>query len=202
MASSEWNNVCDYNTTDDQNTANRLCHCGPNAESEYRGTYCDIIEQTPYEKVLSFLLFAYGLLVVGICTYWLITYWRSDAFDLERQKIDYLKIGVDAREKFTFATMVSYALILEQGIAAIYLYMAEQAYPPRDDQWDGVNYWTQFDGTPIYFSYAADLALHFLRWFCFWMFLHVKLIKFCVSSKTTHACTCAQIARYMVSARG
>ena len=57
MASSEWHNVCDYNATADQNTSYRLCHCGPNAESEYQGTDCDIIEQTAYEKVLSFLLF-------------------------------------------------------------------------------------------------------------------------------------------------
>ena len=90
-----------------------------------------------------------------------------------------------SRDKYTLATMLPYALmlpwILEQGIATLYLFMAEQTNPARDDEWDGVNYWTYYDGTPIYFSHAADLALHFVRWFCFWMFLQLKLIKFCVS---------------------
>eukprot|EP01083_Nonionella_stella_P233052 821525_1 len=68
-------------------------------------------------------------------------------------------------------------VIIERWIAVLYLSFHSQN-PPRDQQWDGVNYWTNVDGSPIYYSKDIDLFLHFLFWVAFWLLLQSKVFKF------------------------
>eukprot|EP01083_Nonionella_stella_P297340 1009802_1 len=164
----EWSGVCD----DVPNTRPTIpCHCGVSAESSYSSITCRIINQLAFEKALSIFLFLYDLIVIIICLYWLITFWRH-------REMRAYKYSLKVRRPFYM--ILSYLLILpfifEEGIATIYLFWAN-VIPSRNQQWDGVNWWTQYDGTPIYFGKTIDVALHFLYWFGFWSFFQLKIFK-------------------------
>ena len=79
--------------------------------------------------------------------------------------------------------IISYAMFLpflfEDGIRTIWLFWVKHEDIPRDDteKWDGVNHWTNLDGTPIAYDREADLFLHFLWWVGFWAFYQLKVFK-------------------------
>ena len=47
--------------------------------------------------------------------------------------------------------------ILFVCISDLYLYWHKYEDPPRDN----INYWSNWDGTPIVYNYEDDLVLHF-----------------------------------------
>eukprot|EP01084_Bolivina_argentea_P271764 462498_1 len=166
----EWSGVCD-----DVPTKKILyiipCHCGINKENSYSSITCHIIDQQPFTKGLSIFIFSYCLIVIVLCLYWLITFWRH-------REMRAYKFSLKVRRPFYM--ILSYLLILlfifEDSIATVYLFWANVT-PPRNQQWDGVNWWTQYDGTPIYFNKIADIVLHFFYWFGFWSFFQLKIFK-------------------------
>ena len=151
------------------------CHCGGEGISaaKYEGIECEVISGAAHERVLVIFLFLYDITIILISTYWLITFWRSQR---RREYRYYLKV------RSPFYLLLSYSMILlfilEEGVASIYLFWSNPADPPRDQKWDGVNWWTHYDGTPIYFGRTGDLLLHFLFWFGVWAFFQLKVFKF------------------------
>eukprot|EP01083_Nonionella_stella_P063327 164555_1 len=148
-----------------------ICHCGDHAAPQYTSIECVSISQTTTEKVGAIFLFLYDILVISICIYWLLTFWRYRQFRA-------YKFLIQVRRPIYM--ILSYAIILpiilEEGTACLYLFFAA-VNPPRNDEWDGINWWTNYDGSPVYFSRQADQVLHFLYWFGFWSFFQLKVFK-------------------------
>eukprot|EP01084_Bolivina_argentea_P313664 543198_1 len=132
---------------------------------------CEVIKQEPYEKALSIFLFLYVLIVVAICAFWLIIFWRA------RNRRAY-KASLKVRRPIYM--MLSYIMFLpwifENSISLIYLYWADVT-PSRSDEWDGVNTWTFPDGSPVFYTLEIDYAMHFFWWFGFWAFVQLKVFK-------------------------
>ena len=149
--------------------SSHTCHCGDHRAEMYENTVCQFIKQDIYEKTLAICLLLYGLMVIAICIYWLFLFWSH------RDARAY-RLSLMVRRPIYM--IISYAAILPcilfECISSVYLYWNEYTNPARED----LNYWTDWDGTPIIFTQSADLALHLLFWFGFWWFAQLKIFKF------------------------
>ena len=175
----EWEGVCDGLND------HALCHCNgsPNVDSAYSNVDCVIITQGIMERVFAVFLMIYISIATMVCSYWIITFWKH------RHRAPYRDILKARRPSYW---VLSYSLILavalEEGIATMFLFWSE-VKPSRTERWDGVNYWTQYDGKPVYFGHDIDVILHFLYWFGFWSFFQSKIFKFSHLKIFTKICT-------------
>ena len=162
MVSSNWRFVCDYDGS---------CHCGPNAELKYIETECAIIGQPVYEKVAFVFLFIFSMYVICASIFELLVLyklipniWTRSFKQQEPVKEHYRRVkqNISIRQPAQpFQMLISYAMmlpfIIEQGVSALYLYFGRQSAPARDAKWDGVDFWTHFDGTPIFYFFPGGV---------------------------------------------
>jgi len=139
---------------------------------------CTVVEQTRAQFMLVLLLFFYDLIVLGICSYWMISFCAKHRRNVPQAYSVAKSIVLSVRHPLPIIVAYTLALIcvFEEGIANIYIFTATTKLS-RHDEWDGVNQWTWAHGAPIFYGKEIDFALHLMFWFTFWTFAQTKVFK-------------------------